>query len=138
VTGDGLNRNRPGALGPGRARRMTPRERSQRASSACLLALALVLSGADRARAADPAAGREKAMQCQTCHGLDGVGRMPDVPNIAGESEMYLTKQLQDFRSGARRHEQMSIIAGALSDDDIADLAAYYASIEFTVKVPEF
>ena len=65
-------------------------------------------------------------------------GRMPDVPNIAGESAMYLTKQLQDFRSGERRHEQMSIIAGALGDDDIADLAAYYASIEFTVKVPEF
>ena len=58
-------------------------------------------------------------------------------PNIGGESAIYLTKQLQDFRSGARQHEQMSIIASGLSDEDIADLVAYYASIEFTVKVPE-
>jgi cytochrome c553 len=117
---------------------MTARELSHRARVACLLGMALVLCAAVPARAADPAAGREQARQCQTCHGLDGVGRMPDVPNIGGESEIYLTKQLQDFRSGERRHEQMSIIAGGLSDEDIADLAAYYASIEFTVTVPDY
>ena len=99
--------------------------------------MALSICAPGLATAADPAAGREKARQCQTCHGLDGIGKMPDVPNIAGESEMYLTKQLRDFRSGERRHEQMSIIASALSDEDIADLAAYYASIEFSVKVPD-
>jgi cytochrome c553 len=105
--------------------------------AACFLGVAFVIGAAGPASAADPAAGRDKARQCQTCHGLDGVGRMPDVPNIGGESEIYLTKQMRDFRSGERRHEQMSIIAGGLSDDDIADLAAYYASIEFTVKVPD-
>jgi len=113
------------------------REPGPRAGVACLLGLALAIGATDAALGADPAAGREKARQCQTCHGMDGIGRMPDVPNIAGESELYLTKQLRDFRSGERRHEQMSIIAGGLRDDDIADLAAYYASIEFTVKVPE-
>ena len=113
------------------------REPGPRAAVSCLLGLALAIGATDVALGADPAAGCEKARQCQTCHGMDGVGRMPDVPNIAGESELYLTKQLQDFRSGERRHEQMSIIAGALGDDDIADLAAYYASIEFTVTVPE-
>ena len=138
MTGGALNRHCPGSLGPGQARSMTPCESSHGARCACLLATALVLLGADPASAADPAAGRGKARQCQTCHGLDGVGKMPDVPNIAGESAMYLTKQLRDFRSGERRHEQMAIIASALSDDDIADLAAYYASIEFTVKVPGF
>jgi cytochrome c553 len=86
----------------------------------------------------DVSAGKDKAQQCAVCHGLDGVATRPDAPNIGGESDLYLTKQLKAFRSGERRHEQMSIIAGALSDDDIADLAAYYASIEFSVKVPNF
>ncbi len=80
----------------------------------------------------DPAAGREKAKVCRTCHGMDGVGKLPNVPNIGGESDFYLTKQLKAFRKGDRRDEQMAIIAR-----DIADLAAYYASITFTVTVPE-
>lgn len=117
---------------------MSVHGRRSRAGPACLIGVALSLGGADPARSADPLAGRDKARQCQTCHGLDGVGKMPDVPNIAGESEFYLTKQLQDFRSGERRHEQMSIIASSLSDQDLADLAAYYASIEFTVRVPSY
>ena len=87
--------------------------------------------------AADATAGREKAAQCQTCHGIDGVGKLPDVPHIAGENEEYLTRQLSNFRSGARQHEQMSIIAEGLSDEDIADLAAWYSSIEFTVTLPQ-
>lgn len=85
---------------------------------------------------ADAAAGRKKAAMCQTCHGIDGVGRMPDVPNIGGESTDYLTRQLGQFKSGERRHEQMSIIAQSLSESDIADLAAWYSSIEFSVTVP--
>jgi len=101
------------------------------------LAVGLIASSVAGA-AGDFSAGKDKARQCAVCHGLDGVAKRPDVPNIAGESAMYLTKQLRDFRSGERRHEQMAIIAGALSDDDIADLAAYYASIEFTVRVPGF
>jgi cytochrome c553 len=87
--------------------------------------------------AGDPVAGRETARQCQTCHGIDGVGRMPDVPHIAGESAVYLTTQLEQFRSGERKHEQMSIIAEGLSDQEIADVAAWYASIRFTVTLPE-
>ena len=56
---------------------------------------------------------------------------------IGGESDMYLTKQLEAFRSGERRHEQMSIVAQGLSDEDIADLAAWYASIQFEVRMPD-
>lgn len=74
---------------------------------------------------------------CQTCHGIDGVGKLPDVPHIAGENTEYLVSQLDAFRSGKRQHEQMSIIASGLSDEDIADLAAWYSSIQFTVTVPE-
>jgi cytochrome c553 len=110
----------------------------RRLAGACgLLGLALAL-GAGPAGAADPAAGRDKAQLCQVCHGLDGLGKMPDVPNLAGDSEIYLAKQLMDYRSGARRHEQMSIIASGLSEQDIADLAAYYASIEVAVTVPAY
>ena len=99
---------------------------------------AAVLGVTDSAQAGgDPAAGREKAKLCRACHGLDGVGKMPNVPNIGGESDFYLTKQLKAFRKGDRHDEQMAIIARDLSDQDIADLAAYYASIEFTVKIPD-
>lgn len=90
-----------------------------------------------RAWSADAAAGREKAKMCQTCHGIEGVGKMPDVPNIGGESAGYLSRQLVAFRSGERRHEQMSVIAEGLSDADIADVAAWYSSIEFTVTLPK-
>ena len=102
-----------------------------------LFAFALVLALATPVHAADPAAGREKAQQCQTCHGIDGVGKLPDVPNIGGESDVYLTAQLEHFRSGERKHEQMSIIAEGLSDEDIADIAAWYASIQFSVTLPQ-
>ena len=86
---------------------------------------------------ADPIAGRQKAQVCQVCHGFDGIGTNPEVPNIGGESELYLMKQLEAFRNGERQHQQMSIIASGLSDEDIRDLADYYAAIEITATVPE-
>jgi cytochrome c553 len=101
----------------------------------CTLVILPIAMGS--ALAADPAAGRTKAKVCQTCHGIDGVGKMPTVPNIGGESEIYLMKQLKAFRAGERQDPQMSIIAKPLTDDDIANLAAWYSSIAFTVKVPE-
>ena len=116
---------------------MKLREQRRLVRAGGLLALALALGAGGPARAADPAAGRDKARVCQVCHGMDGIGRMPDVPNIAGDSEIYLAKQLNDYRSGERRHEQMSIIGAGLSDQEFADLAAYYASMEYAVTVPE-
>jgi cytochrome c553 len=98
---------------------------------------AALIAASSPAGAADPSAGRDKAKVCQVCHGIDGVGRMPTVPNIGGESEIYLMKQLKAFRSGERRDPQMSIIAESLTDTDIVDLASWYASIKFTVTVPE-
>lgn len=101
-------------------------------------ALVLLLLAGGPAAAGDPAAGRKKAGQCQTCHGLDGLSQQPDAPTIAGDSAMYLEKQLKAFRSGARSDPRMSIVAEGLSDQDIADLAAYYATIEVTAKVPQY
>lgn len=88
-------------------------------------------------QAGDPAAGREAAKQCRTCHGLDGIGQMPNVPNLAGQNELYLKKQLRAFRSGERSAPQMSVIASGLSDEDVENLAAWYSSIEISVTMPD-
>ncbi|MCG7601991.1 cytochrome c [Halomonas sp. McH1-25] len=90
-----------------------------------------------RAYAADPAAGRVLARQCQTCHGLDGIAQIPIAPNLAGESRIYIETQLKAFRSGKREHEIMSVVAKGLSDEDISNLAAWYESIKITATVPE-
>src|SRR5690242_4606384 len=86
---------------------------------------------------ADAALGKAKVQAvCAVCHGIDGVGKNPDVPNLAGESQQYIQKQLKAFRSGERHHEQMSIIAKGLSDSDIANVADWFSSLKVTVKLP--
>ena len=95
-----------------------------------------IASLAPAASAADAAAGRRKAVQCQACHGLDGLSKLPEAPNLAGQPEEYLVKSLNDYRTGERKNEMMSIVAPALSDADVADLAAYYASIRISVEAP--
>lgn len=108
--------------------------RSRIPASAGVLVLALAVA---TAQAGDPAAGKRKAQQCMACHGVDGVSRQPDAPNIAGNSELYIETQLRAFRSGKREHQQMNVIADALSDEDVADLAAWYSAIEISVTLPE-
>ncbi len=80
--------------------------------------------------------GRQKALACQTCHGMDGLSKMPEAPNIAGNPEQYLVRQLIAFKKGERKNEMMSVVVQQMSDKDIEDVAAYYAAIEVTVKVP--
>ncbi|MEM7506341.1 MAG: cytochrome c [Pseudomonadota bacterium] len=87
--------------------------------------------------AADPAAGRLKAAQCQTCHGIDGIAKIPIAPHLAGESQIYLETQLKAFRNGKREHEMMSVVAKGLTDEEIRNLSAWYASIKISVEVPE-
>jgi cytochrome c553 len=100
------------------------------------LLVPIVLTFAAPALAADAAAGKAKAQMCAVCHGLNGIAKVPDAPNLAGESAVYTTKQLKAFKEGKREHEQMSLIAASLSDEDIADLAAWYASLKVTVEMP--
>ena len=102
-----------------------------------LLTLAAATAAAAPAMAADAAAGRQKARQCQTCHGIDGIAKIPIAPHLAGESQIYLETQLKAFRSGKREHEMMSVVAKDLSDEDISDLAAWYASIQIKATLPE-
>lgn len=110
-----------------------------RSSLLALLAAGCVFaaSAVSEARAAgDVAAGRQKALMCQTCHGLDGRAKIPEAPNLAGQNPLYLAKALKDYRSGARKNDMMSLVAPTLKDQDIDDLAAYYAAIEVTVAPP--
>jgi cytochrome c553 len=86
--------------------------------------------------AGNAAAGKRKALQCQTCHGMDGLSKLPDAPHIAGQPVPYLIKSLNDYRKGVRTHDMMTLVVRDLSDQDVADLAAYYAAIEVTVKPP--
>ncbi len=83
----------------------------------------------------DVAAGRRKAIACQGCHGLDGIAKLPDAPNLANQPAAYLTLALRAYRSGERRNEVMTIAAKPLSDEDIRDLSAYYAAIQIEVKL---
>lgn len=78
--------------------------------------------------AGNPQAGREKAQPCQDCHGVDGKSVDPAYPNLAGQHESYLIKALADYRSGARDNAIMNSFAAKLSNQDIEDLAAWYAS----------
>ena len=86
--------------------------------------------------AGDARAGRQKITTCQACHGLDGVSKNPEAPNLAGQVEGYLVKALAEYKSGARMNESMNIVAKELSDQDMADVAAYYSSIQVDVLPP--
>jgi cytochrome c553 len=100
--------------------------------AAAVAAAAFLLPSSTSAE--DAQAGRKKTELCQTCHGLDGLGRLPDAPHIAGQPAVYLERALRAYRSGERRNEMMSIVAKMLSDDDIRNLAAYYSAIKIEVK----
>ena len=80
------------------------------------------------ALAGDVAAGKAKAALCASCHGPTGISLSPLWPNLAGQKEQYLVKQIKAFRDGTRQDPMMAPMVAALSDTDIDNLAAYYAS----------
>ena len=92
-----------------------------------MLASILTLSMAF-ASAGDAAAGKEKSTACASCHGADGKAISDQFPNLAGQYEDYLRVALAAYRDGSRKNAVMGSFATNLSDEDIADLAAYYAS----------
>ena len=97
----------------------------------------LMLAGGTPLSAGDPAAGRKVANMCRTCHGIDGMAQIPIAPNIGGEPETYLESQLMAFKSGARGHEMMSVVAAGLPAQQIADVAAWYGSHSASASLPE-
>lgn len=99
-----------------------------------LPALALAQTPAQPAASApagDPVKGREKTRMCEGCHGIEGwrtaFPEVYRVPKLGGQHEAYIAAALKEYKSGARSHPSMRAIAGGLTDDDIANLAAYYA-----------
>ncbi len=102
-----------------------------------LTASVLALTWLGQAHAADSRAGRAKvAGVCQACHGMDGLSKNPEAPNLAGQIENYLVKALTEYRSEARKNETMNIVAKELTDEEIANVAAYYSAIQVDVIPP--
>jgi cytochrome c553 len=101
-----------------------------------IAAFAALMLAWTSALAADSQAGRAKAAACAICHGQAGLSTLPNAPNLAGQPAVYLEEQLRGYRDGKRRHEVMSVIAKPLSDTDIENLAAWYASIRIEATPP--
>ena len=83
------------------------------------------------APAGDPAKGREMTRMCEGCHGIDGwrtaYPEVYHVPRLGGQHAAYIVQALHEYRNGDRSHPSMQAIAGSLSDQDMANLAAYYS-----------
>ncbi|WP_154223222.1 c-type cytochrome [Marinicella rhabdoformis] len=97
--------------------------------STLLLAL-LGTVAAPFSQAADIEAGKAKAAICAACHGADGISASPLWPNLAGQKEAYLAKQIRAFKNGERKDPSMAPMVAGLTDADIDNLAAYYASLK--------
>ena len=104
---------------------------------ATLLVSAALTLGAGSAQAAgNPAAGQQKSQTCAACHGPKGNSTQPIYPVLAGQHESYLYQALKGYKSGERQNAVMNGMVSQLSDQDLQDLAAYYASQEGLYTVP--
>ena len=92
------------------------------------LVTAMIFLSSSSVEAADIAAGKAKSAICASCHGPGGNSVNPLGPNLAGQKEQYLAKQIKAFRDGTRKDPMMAPMVAALTDEDIANLAAYYAA----------
>ena len=92
--------------------------------------LSLMLSSGAAMAGGDASAGEGKSTTCQACHGADGNGIDPMYPKLSGQYASYLEQALKDYKSGARSNPIMAGFSATLSEEDIEDLAAYYASME--------
>ena len=101
------------------------------------LVAALALACVTGAHAQDAAAGKTKAAACAMCHGPQGIAVAPDTPNLAGQPSSYIAEQLKAYRDGTRKHEIMSLMAKPLTDADIANLAAWFASVKLEATSPK-
>lgn len=100
---------------------------------ATTLAGALLLAAAAATQAGDPQVGRDKAATCMGCHGVPSymnVYPSYHVPKLGGQHAEYLEAALKAYRDGARKHATMRAQAADLSDEDIADIAAYFATYQ--------
>jgi cytochrome c553 len=92
-------------------------------------ALSVAVLCGSLAHAADVAAGKEKADLCVGCHGESGISQTENIPSLAGQPDQFIQWQLVFFRGGSRKNEQMQPIVEQISNDDIRNLGAYFASL---------
>jgi cytochrome c553 len=96
---------------------------------ALIVATPMIAFSSMAAAGANVEAGKAKATMCAACHGATGISAIPMYPNLAGQKAPYLEKQLKAFRDGSRVDPVMAGMAKPLSDQDIANLSAYFASL---------
>ena len=100
-----------------------------RKAGAVAALLAAIFGGGSIADAADLAAGKAKAEICAGCHGENGISTTENIPSLAGQQDQFIQWQLVYFRAGSRKNEAMQPIVEQLSNDDIRNLGAYFASL---------
>ena len=118
----------PPRFGGGRFNNPMESVKMKKLVSVIAMGVLLGLSGATMA-AGDAAAGKAKAATCAGCHGANGISNNPMWPNLKGQKEGYLIKQLKAFRDGTRTDPMMSPMAKPLTDAEIDNLAAYFSSL---------
>jgi cytochrome c553 len=94
-----------------------------------LLSALLALTPAMEAHALDKSAVQDVVLQCETCHGLGGISEDKGIPNLAGLNEQFIMRQLQDFRSGKRRHGEMHDMGSRLTDEEMKAIAQYFSKL---------
>ena len=95
--------------------------------------VALTMLSGQALAAGDAAAGQAKAAVCAACHGADGIAVIPGYPNLKGQNEQYIASSIKAYKAGQRTGGLAPVMqaqANLLSDEDIANLAAYYASLK--------
>jgi cytochrome c553 len=94
------------------------------------LPIALALTGAP---AAANAIGKiqiqDLMVQCAACHGADGIARDAEVPDLAGQHDVYLYNQMRDYRRGKRKHEEMRYMGRHMTDEEMRAIAEYYSGL---------
>jgi cytochrome c553 len=96
------------------------------AFAAIVLAIGFVGQGQAQAPGTEPT---KLVATCAPCHGFEGIGKDVEIPNLAGQHDVYLSYQLRAFRSGRRKHPDMSFMARKLTDAEINALATYYSAL---------
>jgi cytochrome c553 len=91
------------------------------------LILVGALAGTGAQAGGDPEEGKKKSQACAACHGPAGISTAPIYPHLAGQHASYIVRALKDYQSGARQNPIMQPMAAPLSEQDMEDIAAYYA-----------
>ncbi len=90
----------------------------------------LLIAATGQAFAADATAGQAKSATCIACHGVNGISPTEIYPNLAGQKQSYMVKQMKAFKNGSRKDPTMSAMVTALTEQDLQDIAAYYSQMK--------